>query len=115
MCCKDSSTELLEAINSMFMWYKNSNICYAYLYDVPSEENHHYPYSSFAISRWFTRGWILQELLAPLRMVFGTNWVDIGTKATLQEIISGVTGIVTKAIVGGVAQVPSAWKTYQLR
>ena len=35
-CCidKSSSSELSEAINSMFRWYKGSKICYVYLYDV---------------------------------------------------------------------------------
>jgi len=35
-CCidKTSSTELSEAINSMFQWYAASAVCYAYLSDV---------------------------------------------------------------------------------
>ncbi|KAF9462365.1 heterokaryon incompatibility protein-domain-containing protein [Collybia nuda] len=103
-CCinKESSAELSEAINSMYAWYRNARICYAYLCDVPSEGDHEDPYSLFAMSRWFTRGWTLQELIAPLRVVFyGQDWVDIGTKATLQKTISAVTGIGTTAIVGG--------------
>jgi hypothetical protein len=95
-CCinKESSAELSEAINSMFMWYKNARVCYVYLSDVPSDEDPTELHSSFTISRWFTRGWTLQELLAPLTVVFhGADWVDIGTKGTLCEIISIVTGI----------------------
>jgi hypothetical protein len=102
-CCinKESSAELSEAINSMFMWYKNAHICYAYLSDVLGGEDPNSLHSSFAMSRWFTRGWTLQELLAPLRVVFyGANWVDIGTKATLHETISTVTGIRVEHIVG---------------
>jgi hypothetical protein len=67
-CCidKSSSAELSEAINSMFRWYEESQVCYAYLSDVrnasedPSSRD-----SDFLMSKWFTRGWTLQELLAP--------------------------------------------------
>ncbi|KAK4233702.1 hypothetical protein C8A03DRAFT_38574 [Achaetomium macrosporum] len=67
-CCigKTSSAELSEAINSMYAWYGDSEICYAYLEDVPSQP--HSPYYSspeFSSARWFTRGWCLQELIAP--------------------------------------------------
>jgi hypothetical protein len=102
-CCinKESSAELSEAINSMFIWYKNAHICYAYLSDMLSDEDPDQLYSSFAMSRWFTRGWTLQELLAPLRVVFyGADWVDIGTKGTLRETISTVTGISVEVLVG---------------
>ncbi|KAG4422810.1 hypothetical protein IFR04_004032 [Cadophora malorum] len=57
--------ELTEAINSMFDWYRNSAVCYAYLGDTSSEENPHDKGSQFRKSVWFTRGWTLQELLAP--------------------------------------------------
>lgn len=50
---KSSSAELTEAINSMFPWYAESAVCYAYLEDVPNVE--------FSKSRWWTRGWTLQE------------------------------------------------------
>src|ERR1700744_949463 len=61
-CCinKDSSAELSEAINSMFRWYSAAHVCYVYLVDVdiPSAADHHGPFST---SRWWTRGWTLQE------------------------------------------------------
>lgn len=65
-CCidKSSSTELLEAINSMYQWYKKSAKCFVYLDDVSSESLAE-DGQSFQKSRWFTRGWTLQELLAP--------------------------------------------------
>jgi hypothetical protein len=45
-------------------------------------------------SKWFTRGWTLQELLAPKTVVFfDQDWVDIGTKSSLAPLISAVTGI----------------------
>jgi ankyrin repeat protein len=88
-CCIDkrSSTELSEAINSMYRWYQDANVCYAYLADVPSE-------IKFPGSRWFTRGWTLQELLAPSEVIFfDEEWKRLGTRANLQQSVSGCTGI----------------------
>ncbi len=69
-CCidKTSSAELSEAINSMFRWYANAKVCYTYLVDVPSSLDPNDPVS-FKSSRWFTRGWTLQELIAPENLV----------------------------------------------
>lgn len=96
-CCIDkrSSTELSEAINSMYNWYENAQVCYAYLPDVNGTEGHDRPESDFAKSRWFTRGWTLQELVAPSDIVFfgGKDWLEIGTKASLREAISHITKI----------------------
>jgi hypothetical protein len=63
-CCIDkrSSAELPEAINSMYKWYWDAAICYAYLSDVSASPGSEHKLKS---SRWFTRGWTLQELLAP--------------------------------------------------
>ena len=65
-CCinKESSTELSEAINSMYRWYAEAWVCLAYLHDV-SPHAHPLGSAEFADSEWFTRGWTLQELLAP--------------------------------------------------
>jgi hypothetical protein len=95
-CCidKTNSAELSEAINSMFRWYGNSVVCYAYLVDVESDDDPAGDYNEFRKSRWFTRGWTLQELLAPRSLVFFNNhWEDIGTKKCLEHIISEITGI----------------------
>lgn len=95
-CCidKSSSAELSEAINSMFQWYQGAGICYAYLSDVRTSEDPTQKESSFARSRWFTRGWTLQELLAPAELVFlGSDWVEIGTKRSLCATVSNVTRI----------------------
>ena len=98
-CCidKTSSVELTEAINSMYRWYQKAKICYSYLADVsigdqglrnPDVER------MFQESRWFTRGWTLQELLAPEDMVFyDQNWRELGSKSSLIAQISLVTGI----------------------
>ncbi|KAH6698527.1 heterokaryon incompatibility protein-domain-containing protein [Leptodontidium sp. MPI-SDFR-AT-0119] len=91
-CCieKASSTELSEAINSMYRWYQNAKVCYAYLEDIPSE----YTREDLQNSRWFKRAWTLQELLAPMKVVFySKEWLSIGTKASLQTAISEITGI----------------------
>ena len=71
-CCIDkaSSAELSEAINSMFEWYKQAHICYAYLQDVKSWEDHYENSSAFRRSQWFTRGWTLQEMIAPGEVKF---------------------------------------------
>ena len=97
-CCidKTSSAELSEAINSMYRWYRESVICYAYLADV------HVPDQDFAKSEWFERGWTLQELIAPSDVVFlDGNWTQIGTKATMHQGISKVTGIPPAVLITG--------------
>ncbi|KAF2095898.1 HET-domain-containing protein [Rhizodiscina lignyota] len=94
-CCidKQSSAELSEAINSMYNWYSNAGKCYAYLSDVPKV-----PWKN---SRWFTRGWTLQELLAPQEVIFyDSNWRRIGTKAELANDLVEVTGISLEALSG---------------
>ena len=95
-CCidKTSSAELSETINSMYRWYQMAQVCYAYLADVPSSRDHHLADSAFARSKWFTRGWTLQELLAPAIVTFfDQNWTEIGTKSSLRDSISVITGI----------------------
>lgn len=85
-CCinKSSSAELSEAINSMFQWYRNASVCYAYLEDVSAPGGSQDVMSQFRESRWFTRGWTLQELLAPQKVCFfGQDWQLLGSKKTL--------------------------------
>jgi hypothetical protein len=75
-CCidKSSSAELSEAINSMFAWYARAEICYVYLSDVDNER------SDMGKSRWFSRGWTLQELLAPPFLTFyDVSWDSLGS------------------------------------
>ncbi|MCJ1286389.1 hypothetical protein MMC26_005734 [Xylographa opegraphella] len=103
-CCidKSSSSELSEAINSMYRWYFNSQVCYTYLVDVPSNGDPGSKGSAFTRSRWFTRGWTLQELLAPESVIFySQDWVNIGTKGSLQVIISERTGINFGSLLSG--------------
>jgi hypothetical protein len=85
-CCidKSSSAELSEAINSMFRWYERSKVCYAYLSDVfVKDKESDTVKQAFLASKWFTRGWTLQELLAPDEVVFFDHeWVQIGTSSS---------------------------------
>ena len=95
-CCidKTSSTELTEAINSMFAWYVHAEICFAFLEDVPPDDDFAAPQSAFRRARWHTRGWTLQELLAPAYLLFMTNkWTPIGTRIALENLLEDVTGI----------------------
>ena len=100
-CCidKSSSSELSEAINSMYLWYASADICYAYLADVPAGDDHWRDGSHFRKSRWFTRGWTLQELIAPLHVEFlCQDWAGIGSKHILIDLIESVTGISYEAL-----------------
>ena len=98
-CCidKSSSSELSEAINSMYRWYQDTLVCYAYLADVTIGDRGLCDLSAereFHESRWFTRGWTLQELLAPKDVVFyDKDWREFGSKSSLMAQISLVTGI----------------------
>ncbi|KAI3012708.1 hypothetical protein CBS147346_449 [Aspergillus niger] len=95
-CCidKTSSAELSEAINSMYRWYQESSICYVYLADVQSR-------CDISSSRWFTRGWTLQELIAPPRMIFlNKDWKEFGTKKDMHGLLSQITGIPSDILTG---------------
>jgi hypothetical protein len=120
-CCidKSSSAELTEAINSMFAWYKGAEICYAFLMDYdlgepvsPTKSNSTQliaevdvaavleagleinTFEGIAKAKWFSRGWTLQELIAPRKVRFyDMKWRDIGTKDSLSHMLSLITGI----------------------
>ena len=87
-CCinKGNSSELSEAINSMYRWYQGSKICIAYLEDVPQKQ--------LTDSAWFDRGWTLQELIGPKAVTFfDYGWNTIGTKTELIAELSRKTRI----------------------
>ncbi|KAK6842352.1 hypothetical protein PG989_009168 [Apiospora arundinis] len=93
---KSSSSELSESINSMFKWYRDSAVCYAYLSDVASDG------TEFEKSRWFSRGWTLQELIAPGELKFyGKSWDFIGLKSTMLDQLHTITTIDPTALQGG--------------
>ncbi|XXG93825.1 hypothetical protein Hte_000074 [Hypoxylon texense] len=88
-CCidKTSSAELSEAINSMYRWYAESRVCYIYLSDVDAAEDPGRHNSTFRRSRWFKRGWTLQELLAPAVLrFFGSSWDELRTQIVKQSV-----------------------------
>jgi hypothetical protein len=85
-----------EAINSTVTWYQNAVKCYVYLSDVSTPWE-----SAFCQSRWFTRGWTLQELLAPASVEFFSRDRElIGDKKSLELQIQQTTGIPIQALRG---------------
>lgn len=102
-CCidKSNSIELQRSINSMFRWYRDSAKCYVYLADVPianvdtTGQGHQLPWeSALRRSRWFERGWTLQELIAPKSVeFFSKNYELIGDKKSLERQICEITRI----------------------
>ncbi|KAL1948072.1 hypothetical protein VTO73DRAFT_12147 [Trametes versicolor] len=95
-CCidKTSSAELSEAINSMYEWYRLSDMCYVYLADVPDGDAYQSFIYEFEASRWHKRGWTLQELIAPEHIIFLTRtWNVLGTKMTLARTLEVITGV----------------------
>jgi hypothetical protein len=102
-CCinKSSDAELSKSINSMFRWYQQATRCYVYLSDVPSQPSAANWKDVFRHSRWFKRGWTLQELIAPKEVVFfACNGDKLGDKSSLETLICEVTGIAKEAIYG---------------
>ena len=123
-CCidKSSSAELSEAINSMYQWYQDAAVCYVYLQDLnapkprftdlgdpldPGSPVEHEQTSlaeyrnRFRHCRWFSRGWTLQELIAPRHVEFyASDWTELGTKLSLERLLHEVTGISTKVLRG---------------
>src|ERR1700761_3344283 len=107
-CCinKTTSDELSTAINSMFRWYQRASKCYVYLSDVrvPDEAKDAQVYrkawdNAFQQSRWFTRGWTLQELLAPATVeFFSSNGKKLGSKISLEQEICQITKIPVEAL-----------------
>ena len=109
-CCinKRIDAEVSRSINSMFRWYRNATRCYVYLSDVssPSVDDNHKcnprPWESdFRKSRWFTRGWTLQELLAPASVeFFSQERKRLGDKSSLRTQICEITNIPHTALQG---------------
>lgn len=105
-CCidKENHNEHRHALRSMFHWYRRSEKCYVYLNDVHGSETLIIPRSwdsEFQKSSWFTRGWTLQELLAPRSVEFFTcEGARLGSKDSLAEHISKITTIPGSALNG---------------
>ena len=99
-CCinKTSSAELDEAIRSMFKWYRNSAVCIVLLAKTASAAG--FSDNTIRSDPWFTRGWTLQELLAPANIKFyGADWLPLNDSpndkenSEIMHIISDITGI----------------------
>ncbi|KAK5172941.1 uncharacterized protein LTR77_003063 [Saxophila tyrrhenica] len=117
---KSSSAELSEAVNSMWRWYEAAEECDVWLEDVPAsqaekqavdaEEREHdlscfvgaSAKALFRKARWFTRGWTLQELLAPRRLQFyDQGWSWIGSRSMLSPLLHEITTIPLPLLEGG--------------
>ena len=86
----------------MFSWYQRSAECYAFLDDLHAYQRvtqndttqTRFDHEAFYNSRWFTRGWTLQELLAPSEVLFfDKSGVFIGSRTQICPLISKATGI----------------------
>ncbi|KIM59819.1 hypothetical protein SCLCIDRAFT_61681, partial [Scleroderma citrinum Foug A] len=113
-CCIDkrSTAEISEAINSMYQWYENAAVCYAHLHDVlnlsfPGERNDVLYPNSNGWPEWFSRGWTLQELIAPRNIhFFNHDWQLIGDKRTFSRILVRITRIPSYIIMDGMYDRP---------
>ncbi|OAL01790.1 kinesin light chain [Phaeosphaeriaceae sp. SRC1lsM3a] len=105
-CCIDrwNKSERSRAINLMFQWYKNATRCYVFLSDVsvstalePIQRSDWE--ASFRASAWFTRGWTLQELIAPVSVeYFSCEGHGLGDKTSLDQLIHEITNIPLAAL-----------------
>jgi hypothetical protein len=96
----NEAAELSETINSMYQWYARSVACYVYLNDVPSWPEGCYDLyeaasENFPRRKWFTRGWTLQELVAPSKVYFvDQEWTTVlGDATTFGSLLCNITGI----------------------
>ncbi|GAB7360740.1 hypothetical protein MBLNU230_g0614t1 [Neophaeotheca triangularis] len=116
-CCinKSNNAELAESITSMFKWYKSASICYVYMRDVRANvklqladadiqqvvpgSSLQKTLSAFQDSRWFTRGWTLQELLASPRIIFfGSDWCELCSLGDVASYVSFTTKVPVEAL-----------------
>jgi len=107
-CCidKTSSAELQEAINSMYRWYKLCSRCVVFLADaapiLPGTLLVDHFQGVLQNCRWITRGWTLQELVAPRYISFyDCNWAYICDKREVLTPLEYVTGIPAKVLHSG--------------
>lgn len=116
-CCihKESSAELSEAINSMYYWYASAERCYTYLHDIDDfalptgpDEKRFQQFNGWP--KWFSRGWTLQELVAPSVVhFFNRKWEFIGDKRSLASVLYKVTRVPVDILKDGLsANRPSA-------
>ncbi|KAK7461859.1 hypothetical protein VKT23_008289 [Stygiomarasmius scandens] len=103
---QDNHEDVARSIKSMYAYYRNARVCYAWLHDVSASLT---PSTTWNVveginsgglkaeveeSEWFSRGWTLQELLAPKEVIFfDRNWEEVGRRSVLTDVISLRTGI----------------------
>ncbi|KAI0827258.1 hypothetical protein BC628DRAFT_1368545 [Trametes gibbosa] len=95
-CCvnRSSSLELAETIHSSYELFEQAAVCYAYLHDVPDPLHDHDTLTFFLQSKWHTRIWTLQDLIAPTNLIFlSRGWHVLGTKRALADVIHQLTGV----------------------
>jgi tetratricopeptide (TPR) repeat protein len=105
-CCIDrwNIYELTNAVNSMFRWYQNAAKCYVFLADVSASTAKDAQQQStwearFRGSEWFTRGWTLQELIAPASVeFFSSEGRRLGDKDSLRLLLHEITSIPIEAL-----------------
>ncbi|KAI4210636.1 MAG: hypothetical protein LQ351_006515 [Letrouitia transgressa] len=106
-CCIDRTNlfEVSESIRSMFRWYRDAACCFAYLWDVDGNGDAGPPLrrkkseGQEEYSEWFSRGWTLQELLAPQNLLFfDRRWNELGNRRTLAAEVQSATGIPVKYV-----------------
>ncbi|RDW64628.1 hypothetical protein BP6252_10279 [Coleophoma cylindrospora] len=113
-CCidKTSSREMTEAINSMFKWYQMAEICLVYLVDLHTTilPHGHEPGPDLESCAWFTRGWTLQELLAPNRLLFfGSDWTTTFSLDSVVDRVNRITGIAPQYLLHNDQKVRQSW------
>ncbi|KAF4913378.1 Vegetative incompatibility protein HET-E-1 [Colletotrichum fructicola] len=123
-CCTDrkNEAELNASINSSFRRFRSAALCIAYLSDFdydpssahPKVDNSQLPYQLLRQSRWFTRSWTIQELIAPVRLLFySRQWELFQERSQLVQLLYHITGIDPYALVGGdPAKIPVARRMY---
>ncbi|KAK4961787.1 hypothetical protein LTR10_002278 [Elasticomyces elasticus] len=104
-CCidKHNAVELSEAINSMYAWYRNAEVCYALLSGVTRSDDTVWDeaHTSFIDCRYFTRGWTLQEMLASRKVnFFAEDWTPLGPLSDIAVLVSRASGVPQKVLNG---------------
>ncbi|KXJ91873.1 heterokaryon incompatibility protein-domain-containing protein [Microdochium bolleyi] len=110
-CCidKSSSAELSEAINSMYQWYGMASVCYAFLADAESS-------TDLQACRYFTRGWTLQEMIAPSQLKFyNREWRCLGSRGDMSQQLSEITQIPLELLVDRETHLQSRYSMHILQ
>lgn len=110
-CCinRNDYDELSWSIKSMFKWYGEADVCYAHLEDAIAGQG-------MDRCKWFTRGWTLQELIAPKNMIFfDWKWSCMGNRLSLSSYLAKITGIDQKVLTRGHVIGSSRFKKHSVK